>query len=119
MSLLDMSREQNRAIASQQYFELRNELNLSNKTKNLKTDLEFEIRDNKDQQFIIIKSTGAEHGLRVATYQKREKRWFLFNDERYSEFYKYLYIKIQNLNETDFNNINTQLTSWLYRLWMS
>lgn len=93
-----MNSESNRTPSSQQYFEIRNELNRANRTKNLKTELEFEMRESADEHFIVIKSTGAEHGLRIAIYLKLEKRWFLFNDERYTEFFKYLYIKIQDLN---------------------
>ena len=82
-----MSAETVRIQVSQQYFELRNELNRANKTKNKKTELEFVLCDDEEEYYIIIKSTGAEHGLRVAYMHKvAMHRWILFENEMYSAF---------------------------------
>ena len=113
-----MNSESTRNQTSQQYFELRNELNRANRTENLKSELEFEIRESEGEYFIIIKSTGAEHGLRLATYKKLRKRWDLFDNEKYSDLYKYLFLKIKLLNTTDFEKVNAQLTSWILGLWV-
>jgi hypothetical protein len=43
-------------LAKQQYFELRIALNKSNKVKDLTSELEFEIRENEDMFFVIIKA---------------------------------------------------------------
>lgn len=114
-----MRTEINRTQVSQQYFEIRNELNRSNRIENMKTELEFEIRENEVEWFIIIKSTGAKHGIRLATYKKIRNRWVLFHNEKYNEFYKYLFLKIKLLSADDYKKINSLLTSWLQRLWMS
>lgn len=114
-----MSTESIRTAASQQYFEIRNELNRGNKTKNLKTELEFEIRQNSDEYYIIIKSSGAEHGLRLAYKRKKTvNRWLPLDNELYKDFYNYMFLKINNLNQNDVLNINDTLTSWLLRLWI-
>lgn len=113
-----MSAETVRNQASQQYFELRNELNRANKTKNQKTELEFVIRENDDEHFIVIKSTGAKHGLRLSFRYKKEPFWTPFENETYEVFYKYMFLKISILTSNDDLNINLTLTNWLIRLWM-
>ncbi len=107
-----------RTQTSQQYFELRTELNRANRTKNLKTELEFEIRENEDEHFIVIKSTGAVHGLRLANRYKTAEQWIMFENAIYADFYKYMFLKIRQLNLADESNINITLTNWLLRLWM-
>lgn len=115
-----MSTEHIRIKASKQYFELRNELNRSNKSKNQKTDLEFLIRQNEDEDFIVIKSTEAMHGLRIVFRLKNATgRWFLSDNETYQDFYKYMFIKISQLNQTDELSINNILRTWLFQLWIS
>ena len=80
-----MSAETVRNQASQQYFELRNELNRANKTKNQKTELEFMLCQDEEEYFVIIRSTGAEHGLRLAYMLKvANQRWILFENEMYN-----------------------------------
>lgn len=113
-----MSAEQNRTQASQQYFEIRNELNRSNRTKNLKTELEFELREDVEEYFIIIKSTGAENGLRLAFRRKNETLWLQHENEIYTDFYKYMFLKISRTSVNNEININHTLTDWLLRLWM-
>ncbi len=106
--------------ASRQYFELRNELNRANRTKNQKTELEFELREDAEEHFVIIKSTLAEHGLRIAYKRKSTMdRWILFENENYRDFFKYMFLKISKLNYYEEININTTLTSWLLGLWVS
>lgn len=83
-----MSTEQNNTQTSQQYFEIRNELNR------------------------------AKHGLRLATRYKTAERWIIFENEIYEDFYKYMFLKIRQLNPIDETNINITLTSWLLRLWV-
>ena len=114
-----MSAETVRNQASRQYFELRNELNRANKTKNQKTEIEFVIHDNQEEYFIIIKSTGAEHGLRMAGRFKHEIFWHSFENERFTDFYKYMFLKICRLLPGDDKNLDEILASWLLRLWMS
>ncbi len=113
-----MSVEQNKTQTSQQYFEIRNELNRANRIKNLKTELEFEMREGDDEYFIIIKSTGAEHGLRLAFRKKNAALWLRYENELYPDFYKYMFLKISRLNPNNKININDTLTSWLLRLWI-
>lgn len=114
-----MSTEQNRSQASQQYFKLRKELNRANKTKNLKTELEFIIRETEDKEFIIIKSTAAEHGIQLAFRFKNEPLWSFYENYIYEDFCKYMFFKIIRLNRKEEININATLTSWLLRLWIS
>jgi len=115
-----MNSESTRTQASQQYFELRNKLNQANRTKNLKTELEFVLRENDEEYFIILKSTGAEHGLRIAFKTKMTSaRWFLVENEIYNDFLKYMYLKISCLNPNDELSLNQVLAGWLLRLWMS
>lgn len=115
-----MSAETVRSHASQQYFELRNELNRANKTKNQKTALEFLLCQNEEEYFIIIRSTGAEHGLRIAYMHKVAlHRWILFENEMYIAFFKYMFLEVSRLSLEDKKNINIKLTNWLVRLWMS
>lgn len=112
-----MSPNQNRSQASQQYFEIRNELNRANKSKNLKTELEFVLRENEDEYFIIIRSTSAEYGLRLAYKNKIGGQWMLFEHERFRIFFKYMFMQIYKLNH-DEPNLNNKLTGWLLRLWV-
>lgn len=114
-----MNSELNRTEASKQYFELRNGLNHANRIKNLKTELEFELRKNEEEHFIIIKSTAAEHGLRLAFRRNDQKYWVLFQNDTYSDFYKYMYHKIIKIEFSDAHKINTILTDWLIRLWVT
>ena len=114
-----MSAETVRNQASQQYFELRNELNRANKTKNQKTELEFVLCQDEEEYYIIIKSTGAKHGLRIAGRFKHEVFWHLFENEQFMDFYKYMFLKICRLIPGDDNNLNEILASWLLSLWMS
>lgn len=114
-----MPSETNKAQASKQYFELGNELNQANKSKNLKTKLQFEIRENKSEYFIIIKSTGATNGLRIAyKYKIAMNRWIIFENEIYADFHKYMFIKIRQLTPADEVDINIILTNWLLGLWV-
>lgn len=115
-----MSTEHIRIKASKQYFEFRNELNRANKSKNQKTDLEFLIRQNENEDFIVIKSTEAMHGLRIAFRLKNATgRWFLSDNETYQDFYKYMFIKISQLHQANELNINDILRTWLFQLWIS
>lgn len=115
-----MSAETVRNQASQQYFELRNELNRANKSKNQKTELEFVLCQNEEEYFIIIRSTGAKHGLRMAYIHKVAlHRWILFENEKYNAFYKFMFSKISTLSLEDDKDTNTILTNWLVGLWMS
>lgn len=114
-----MNSELNRIEASKQYFELRNALNRANRIKNLKTELEFELRENDEEYFIIIKSTESRHGLRMASFDKEKNDWVVFDNEKYTEFFKYMFKKIFTLKISEQNNLNKELTGWLARLWVS
>lgn len=118
LPVIAMNSELNRMAASQQYFELRIALNRANRIKNLKTELEFEIRENEEEYFVIIKSTAAEHGFRIATYKKEKNEWTLFDNENYADFFKYMYEKIFLLTPSSADNFSTDLASWLSRLWI-
>lgn len=115
---LAMSTEPDKTAVHLQYFEIRNSLNRANRIKNLKTELEFEIRKNEEEYFIIIKSTGAQSGFRIAVRYKDSKLWTLSKNEIYEDFYKYMYLKIRTLNPDNDININSILTDWLSRLWI-
>ncbi len=74
----------------------------------------------EEEYFVIIRSTGAEHGLRLAHMLKvANQRWILFENEMYNDFYKYMFLKISSLSLDDKKNTNIVLTDWLLRLWMS
>lgn len=113
-----MNSELNRTAVGLQYFELRIALNRANRIKNLSTTLEFELRENDSEHFIIIKSTSAENGLCVAIRKTNRKFWELSKIEIYEEFYEYLFYKIRTLTPGDDMNINFILTDWLSRLWV-
>jgi aromatic ring-cleaving dioxygenase len=98
-----------------QYFELRIALNKANGLKDDKTHLEFELRSDDDEGYVIIKSSGAHHGLRIATHTKR-KYWMAFQDSKYSELNKYLSLGIKSISDPA--QINEKLTIWLFKLWV-
>lgn len=93
-------------------------MNCANKIKNLVTELEFELRENDEEYFIIIRSSGAQHGLRLAFSYKDQHQWTLFENEIYTDFYKYMFKKIITLDIQNKQCINTVLTDWLLRLWI-
>lgn len=113
-----MSLEPNHTSVRQQYFELRRLLNHSNKQRDLQTELEFELRESELEFFIIIKSTGATHGLRLAQKAKGGPYWALTSSERFEDFFKYMFLRIFNLSESE-PNLNNELAGWLTRLWVS
>ncbi len=114
-----MNSIQTRTITTKQYFEIRNALNLANSTKNIKTELLFELRENEEEYYVIIKSSGAKNGLRLASFEKEKSEWVIFNNETYSHFYKYMFKKIFILNpHQSHENINELLTDWLLKLWI-
>lgn len=113
-----MYSELNRAVATRQYFEIRNALNRANRIRNLKTELEFVLRENSDGHFIIVKSSGAENGFLVALRNADSKFWVLSKNEIYEDFYKYMFLKIRTLNLLDDIKINLILTNWLSGLWV-
>ncbi len=113
-----MTSDTNRIEAAKQYFEIRNLLNRSNRIKNISTELEFELRENDEEYFIILKSTGAEHGLRLANKLKNEKEWRLYKNDLFEIFYSYMFKKIYLLEQLNTTYVNLQLTSWLLRLWV-
>ncbi len=113
-----MSSELNRTETSRQYFALRNELNRANRVKNLQTELKFEIRGNDEECFIIVKSTGAENGLRVASRDSNNTFWVISENEIYENFYKYMFLRIRTLKPDDDLNINSILANWLIGLWV-
>ena len=98
-----------------QYFELRIELNRANGLRDDKTHLEFELRSDDDEEYIIIKSSGAHHGLRIGT-KDSSKYWRVYDNSRYNELFKYLIEGVNTLN--DMNNLAQKLTIWLFRLWV-
>lgn len=76
--------------------------------------------EDEEEYYIIIKSTGAKHGLRVAYMHKvANQRWILFENEMYNDFYKYMFLKISSFSLDDEKNTNIVLTNWLIRLWVS
>lgn len=100
-----------------QYFELRIALNKANGLRDDKTHLEFELRSDNDEDFIIIKSSGAHHGLRVAYRNKvNHNAWHRFENESYKDFFQYIILGLRTIRETE--SINTKLTLWLFRLWV-
>lgn len=113
-----MTSDTNRIEVTKQYFELRNSLNRANRIKNISTELEFELRENDEEHFIIIKSTGAEYGLRLALRSKNYDFWTMHKNEIYEDFYKYIFLKIQTLKSDNDFDINFILTNWLARLWV-
>lgn len=116
--VIAMYSELNRAVATRQYFEIRNALNRANRIRNLKTELEFVLRENSDGHFIIVKSSGAENGFLVALRNADSKFWVLSKNEIYEDFYKYMFLKIRTLNLLDDIKINLILTNWLSGLWV-
>lgn len=108
----------NRIEVSKEYFEIRNKLNSSNRIKNLKTELEFELRENVDEYYIIIKSSSADHGLRLASLEKVRNDPIISYNENYAAFFKYMFKKIFTLKIQDRNSFNDELTRWLSRLWV-
>lgn len=113
-----MTSDANRIDITKQYFELRNSLNQANRIKNISTELEFELREDEDEYFIVIKSTGAEHGLRLAFRRKNYDFWNMHKNIIYEDFYKYVFIKIQALKPDNDFYINFILTNWLAGLWV-
>ncbi len=113
-----MNSETTYRLAKQQYFEIRIALNKSNKVKDLTSELEFELRENQEEFFIIIRSTQAEHGLRITTYLKQENEWSIHPNEKYQHFYNYMFKRIFLLNPIEGPKIISDLTDWLYRLWV-
>lgn len=93
-------------------------LNRANKIKNQATELEFVLRLNEDEDFIIIKSSEAEPGLRLAYRFRNETIWSPFENEIYEDFYKYMFLRISRLSRSDEAIINITLTNWLLGLWM-
>jgi len=113
-----MTSDTNRIEVTKQYFELRNSLNQANRIKNISTELEFELRENDEEHFIILKSTGAEHGLRLAFRNKNDDFWKMDKNEIYEDFYRHIFVKIQTLKPDNDFEINFILTNWLARLWV-
>lgn len=111
-----MHSELNEFKAKQQYFELRKLLNQANPLKNQVTELEFELREEEKEFSIIIKSSGAKNGLRTAYYKKQTAQWYVYQNEKFQYFYDYLFTNIKN--QKNLNNVVTQLTGWLSRLWI-
>ena len=112
-----MDQINNRQQLAHQYFEIRIALNKANGSKNDKTDLEFELRSNGVEEFVIIKSSGAHHGLRVATKtSKLNSQWITIEHPQFNELFIYLLIKIKVMK--NFDQLNGELTVWLFRLWM-
>ncbi len=112
-----MDQINNRQQLAHQYFQIRIALNQANRLRDDKTDLKFELRSNEDEQFVIIKSSGAYHGLRVANKNTRlSSAWIPINHPKFSELFIYLLIKIKTIN--NFKDINSELTVWLFKLWM-
>ncbi len=110
-----MDQISNRQQLAHQYFEIRIALNKANGTRDAYTDLEFELRSNEDEEFVIIKSSGAHHGLRVA-FKCTQRIWETNLNSPFSDLFMYLFERIENLNPDE--NINTELTVWLRRLWI-
>ena len=81
-----MTTEQTEQAAKQQYFELRTLLNQANPQKDLITELVFELREDKDEIFIIIRSSSAQHGLRLAYKQKIRGRWIIVENIHFEDF---------------------------------
>lgn len=96
-----------------QYFELRIALNKANGLRDQMTDLEFELRSSSSEEYIIIKSSGAHHGLRIGT-KMNDQYWFANDHSKYEELFKYLVEGVNTLNDT--NNLKETLTIWLFRL---
>ncbi len=113
-----MTTEPSQLEAKQQYFELRTLLNQANPQRNLMTELEFELRENENEFFIIIKCSSARHGLRLAYKQKTRGRWLIAGNILFEDFIKYMFKKISVLNDFDQREVCTELTSWLARLWV-
>lgn len=98
-----------------QYFELRIALNKANGLRDDKTHLEFELKSDDDEEYVIIKSSGAHHGLRIGT--KIHTKYWRANDHfKYEELFKYLVEGVNNFNDT--NNLTEKLTILLFRLWV-
>ena len=98
-----------------QYFEIRIALNKANGLRDHKTHLEFELRSDHETEYVIIKSSGAHHGLRIATKTNR-KYWMAYQDNKYEELNKYLTLGIKNISSLD--QVNEKLTIWLFKLWV-
>jgi hypothetical protein len=105
-------------LAKQQYFELRIALNKSNKVKDLTSELEFVLRENDEEFFVIIKASQAEHGLQIASYLKKRTYWTMNANISYQDFYKYMFKKIYLININTNRDIDSELASWLSRLWV-
>ncbi len=100
-----------------QYFELRIALNKANGLRDDKTHLEFEMRSDNDEEYVIIKSSGAHHGLRIACRDKaNHNAWHKFQNESYKDLFNYIILGLRTIHETE--SLNTQLTIWLFRLWV-
>lgn len=108
----------NRAKIVKEYFEIRILLSRNNKIKNEATVLVFELKNSKAEHIIIIKSSSASSGLRLATYDKKSEDWKIYESDSYDTFYKYMFKKIAQLETLDKNTINEELTNWLNRLWI-
>lgn len=115
---LKMSLEINKMLTVREYFEIRNMLNRNNKTKNEKSELIFELKNGMDEYYIIIKSSCADHGLRLATYDKARQEWQIFINYNYASFYKYMFQKIRSLKSLDNQLISEELAVWLNSLWV-
>ncbi len=110
-----MDQIQNRQQLALQYFEIRIALNKANGLRNDKTHLEFELRSTDDEDFVIIKSSGAHNGLRIASKFKN-RLWEVNLNSKFIELFIYFVDRIKNLRPNE--NINEELTIWLFRLWI-
>ena len=111
-----MRLEFNAAVVRREYFKIRNLLNKNNKTKNEVSELVFELRELGKEYFIIIKSSRANHGLRLATFDRVE--WKIFENNNYANFYKYMFKRIRSIDSFDNKLIGEELAVWLTRLWV-
>ncbi len=109
-----MNLDLNARQVAKEYFEIRNILSQNNKIRNEV----FELRYTGEEHFIIIKSSRADHGLRLATYDKANIMWKIFHSNDYSNFYKYMFKRIYLLKSLDDILIGNELTNWLNRLWV-
>ena len=109
-----MDQINNRHLMVSQYFGIRIALNRANGLKNLDTELEFELRtSDSDESYIIIKSNQAKHGLRIC-HKNQSGHWQPNYMPEYCELSNYLTAGAASIK----NNVNSELTIWLRRLWV-
>lgn len=99
-----------RAEIINEYHQLIRRLNISNRTKNEKTELKFFIKVDPNNTLILYCSVNNEHGLQIG-YLKVGQHWQI------SQSFEYLnlgeFIKKQLNSNVNIENINSTITNSL------